>query len=191
MDEKQAVWRTVEVLKDALPDEVTVRTEGGGEFMELPCVIVSWSTRRLDRLQGNNPYAGTKYDNDGNAVGRILHVYHEMRLDLWIKTYDDEPIRQREEGSWGEEGRDELVDMVQRAFIPFEFDATAFDDDCFEFQVEEALSRADPKQEPNWFETDQIVTFRYMKEIVDTDVDHLGEVDTFISHTVSADEDPE
>ncbi len=177
MNEKEAIWRTVEVLQDSLPEDVTVRTEGGGEFMELPCVIVSWSSRRLDRLHGNNPYAGTAYDNDGKAVGRILHAYYEMRLDLWIKTYDDEPIRQSDEPNWGEEGRDELVDMVHTAFLPFEYESTSFHEDAFEFQVEDALARADPKQEPNWFEVDQVVTFRYLKELQDDNVDPISAID--------------
>ncbi len=187
MNEKEAIWRTVEVLKDALPDDITVRTEGGGEFMELPCVIVSWSQRRLDRLHGNNPYAGTVYDEDGNAVGRVLHAYYEMRLDLWIKTYDDEPIRMRDGGSWGEEGRDDITNMVSEIFIPFEYDAELFHEDAFEFQVEDALSRADPTQEPNWMETDQVVTFRYLKKIIDADVDYLDSIDTIIENTVSDD----
>lgn len=186
MDEKNAIWRTVEVLKDSLPEDVTVRTEGGGEFMELPCVIVSWSTRRLDRLHGNNPYAGTVYDNDGKAVGRALHAYYEMRLDLWIKTYDDEPIAMRDNGSWGEEGRDELVDMVHTTFLPFEYDAGSFHKDAYEFQVEDAMARADPKQEPNWMEIDQVVTFRYMKELVDDDVDYLGEINQNVSNSTGS-----
>lgn len=177
MNEKEAIWRTVEVLKESLPEDITVRTEGGGEFMEFPCVIVSWSTRRLDRLHGNNPYAGTEYDENGEAVGRVLHAYFEMRLDLWVKTYDDEPIRQREEGSWGEEGRDDITNMVHEAFLPFEYDAEAFHPDTFEFQVEDALSRAEPTQEPNWMETDQVVTFRYVKELVDTSVDPISSID--------------
>ncbi len=185
MNEKEAIWRTVEVLKDGLPDEVTVRTEGGGEFMEFPCVIISWSQRRLDRLHGNNPYAGMVYDEDGNAVGRVLHTYFEMRLDLWIKTYDDEPIRQRPEGSYGEEGRDDITNMVSEIFVPFEYEPETFHEDAYEFQVEDTLSRADPTQEPNWMETDQVVTFRYLKEIIDAEVDYLDSIDTTIENTVS------
>ncbi len=188
MNEKEAIHRTVEVLNDGLPDDVTVRTEGGGEFMEFPCVIISWSQRRLNRLHGNNPYAGSVYDNDGNAVGRVLHAYFEMRLDLWVKTYDDEPIRQREDGSYGEEGRDEITNMLSEIFVPFEYDATEFHEDAFEFQVEDAISRADPTQEPNWMETDQVVTFRYLKEIIDTEVDTLEQVPYEIEYLVPTDE---
>lgn len=186
MNEQEAIWRTVEVLDEGLPDEVTVRTEGGGEFIEFPMVIVSWSTRRLDRLQGNTPFAGATYEG-GKAVGRKLHAYFEMRLDLWLKTYDDEPIKQREEGSFGEGGRDEVVDMMHGVFVPFEYDASKFHPDSFEFQVEDAISRADPKQEPNWFETDQTVTFRYVKEVVDSDVDTLETVQENTDYVISWD----
>ncbi len=180
MEEKEALWRALEVMNDGLPDEVTVRTEGGGEFMELPCVIVAWSSRRLDRLQGNNPYAETVYDSGGNAVGRALHAYFEMRLDLWIKTYDDEPLTQRPGENWGEEGRDDITNWISEIFVPFEYDASSFHSDSFEFQVGDALARADPKQEPNWFEVDMTVTFRYVKEIIETEVDSLTSVNSDI-----------
>ncbi len=180
MNEKEAVWRVVEVLREGLPDEVTVRTEGGGEFMELPCVIVSWTVDRADRLHGNVPFAGVERDENGNAISEVLHAYFEMRLDLWIKTYDDEPIRQSDEPNWGEEGRDDLVDMVHGLFVPFEYRSYEFHPDAFEFQVESVFARADPKQEPNWMEADQVVTFRYVKEFKQTDVDVLEDVHTTI-----------
>jgi len=104
VNEYDAITRLVEVLNDELDDSVHVKTEGGGEFMELPCVIISRTTNRLDRLHGNNPWAGTVEDAQGNVIGQKFHTYHEMRLDLWIKTYDDEPITTRDDTS-GEKGR--------------------------------------------------------------------------------------
>lgn len=179
MNERDAITRVVEVLNEGLDDSVYVKTEGGGEFMQLPCVIVSWTANRLDRLQGNNPYAGTVEDEQGNVIGQKFHVYFEMRLDLWIKTYDDEPITSNP-NTTGERGRDELVDSVQSQFFPYEYSPEAFHEDTFEWQVESAVAKSVPTEEPNWFETDQVVTFRYVKEIVDSDVDVLGSVDADI-----------
>lgn len=177
MNEKEAIQRTVEILKSSVPDDVTVRTEGGGEFMELPCVIVSWTTRRLEYLPGNIPFAGVQRDSDGTATGEILHAYYEMNLDLWIKTYDDEPIRMADEPHWGEEGRDELVNMVHETFLPFEYRPEQFHEDSFEWQVGDAVARSVPTEEPNWFETDQKVTFRYVKELTNDDVDVLESIE--------------
>ncbi|ELY49896.1 hypothetical protein DV706_14170 [Natronorubrum bangense] len=177
MNEKEAIQRTVQVLSENLPSDVTVRTEGGGEFQNFPCVIVSWTTRRLDRLQGNNPYAGVTRDENGNAVSEVLHAYFEMRLDLWIKTYDDEQIRMADEPHWGEEGRDELVNMVHEVFLPYEYRPEQFHEDTFEWQVGDGLSRSKPTEEPNWFETDQTVTFRYVKEVTNDDVDTLESIE--------------
>ncbi|ELY47305.1 hypothetical protein [Natronorubrum sulfidifaciens] len=183
MNEKEAVQRTVAVLKESLPDDVTVRTEGGGEFMELPCVIISWSTRRLERLEGNIPYAGVKRDENGIAVSEVLNAYFEMRLDLWVKTYDDEPIRMADEPHWGEEGRDELVNMVHETFLPFEMHPSKFHEDTFEWQVGDGLSQSVPTEEPNWFETDQTVKFRYVKEYTNDDVDTLEIIERNVTST--------
>lgn len=180
MNEYEAVTRVVEVLTEGLDDSVNVKTEGGGEFMELPCVIVSWTTSRLDRLHGNNPWAGVKRDENGEIIGQVYHVYYEMRLDLWIKTYDDEPITSRP-STTGERGRDQLVNAVHEHFVPYEYNPERFHEDTFEWQVENAVSRSKPTEEPNWFETDQVVTFRYVKEVVDTDIpDVLEDVDANI-----------
>ncbi|MFC6717889.1 hypothetical protein ACFQGT_09640 [Natrialbaceae archaeon GCM10025810] len=180
MNEKEAIRRTIEVLSEALPDDVHVRTEGGGEFMELPCVIVSWSTRRLERLEGNVPFAGVLRNEDGVAVGEVLHAYFEVRLDLWCMTYDDSATRQADEPHWGEEGRDELVDLVHQAFLPFEYRPEQFHADTFEWQVGDGTSQSVPTEEPNWFRTDQTVRFRYVKEYTNEDVSAFEEIERHV-----------
>lgn len=186
MNEKEAVQRAIEYLTEQLDDEIHVKTEGGGEFMELPCVILSWSTARMERLHGHNPWAGEIRDDNGNVIGEEYHVYHEMRLENWIKTYDDEPITSRE-STFGEAGRDELVDDVQQAWVRCEHDPSIFHDDSYEFQVESAVSQVRPTEEPNWFETDQVVSFRYLKRVKEFDVDTLDEVDHDISLEIDFD----
>lgn len=179
MNEKEVVQRAVEYLQGYLDDDINVRTEGGGDVMDLPCVILSWSTDRLDRLHGHNPWAGPVKDSNGNIVGQELHVYHEMRLDCWIKTYDNNAMSNMD-AVHGESGRDELVDDVQSAFILLEADSDKFHKDAYEFQVRKAISGSRPEEEPNWYETDQAVTFRYLKRVIDSDVDTIEGIDVEI-----------
>jgi len=78
---------------------------------------------------------------------------------------------------------DELIDAVQNVFIPYEYSPENFHEDTFEWQVESAVSKSVPTEEPNWFEVDQVVTFRYVKEVEDLDVDVLESFDTDIRTT--------
>ncbi len=181
MNEKDGVQRTVEVLKASLPDDVTIRTEGGGEFMELPAVIVSWSSRRIDRLEGNIPLAGFERDENGHVISEVIHTYHEMRLSLWAKTYDNEPIRMTEDEHWGEEGRDDLVDMLHEAFVWFELYPEEFHVDSFEWQVGDVNADSVPTEEPNWFQADQTVTFRYVKQHENDNVDVIESIERNVS----------
>jgi hypothetical protein len=179
MNEQEVVQRSVEVLTNRLPDDVVVRTEGGGNDLGLPSVTITWSAERLRRLHGHEPFAGVVHNEEGEIVGEEYHMYHEIRLDCLIKTQDQSSVTL--DKSYGESGRDQLIDDVQKAFVRFEQHPEKFHDDAYEFQVGNTIARSRPEKEPNWYETDQVVTFRYLKRMIETDVDTIGEIGGSIS----------
>lgn len=82
-----------------------------------------------------------------------------MELDVTLRTYD-------------ESDRDMLLSDVADAFLPYEYDSSAFHDDTTEWEVGNPEPRSNPVVEPDWYEGGLTVRFKYVSR-VEQSVDSL------------------
>jgi hypothetical protein len=75
-----------------------------------------------------------------------------MELDVVIRTYD-------------ESNRDILLSDVIDAFLPYEYDSSAFHDDTTEWEVGSPTPRSNPIVEPDWYEGGLTIRFKYVKRV--------------------------
>jgi hypothetical protein len=149
--ERAIVQQALGDLRTALPQSLTIRTEGGDGGAGPPLCILDWNATRR-RVNGHNPFAGVIYDSQGNAIGRELHRNHEMELDITIRAYD-------------ESDRDEWLSDVADHFLAYEYDASAFNDDTTEWEVGDPAPRSNPVVEPDWYESGLVVRFMYVSRV--------------------------
>jgi hypothetical protein len=79
-----------------------------------------------------------------------------MELDITVRTYD-------------ESERDILLSDVADAFLPYEYDASAFHEDTTEWQVGSPNPRSVAVVEPDWFEGGFDLQFKYVSRVVQPD----------------------
>lgn len=156
MKEQEIIFKSVSTLRSMLPAGIGVRTRGGDQSGKPPVCILDWDSTRLGE-NGSNPYAGLIRDPvTDKAVGRELHRYHRMELDIEIRTYD-------------ESDRDILLSDVADAFLPYEYDASGFHDDTFEWEVGNPTPRSNPVVEPDWYSGGLTVQFKYVGRVEQND----------------------
>lgn len=161
MREQDIIFEAISDLNAALPEEFEVRTGGGDESGKPPLCILNWESQRLNE-NGSNPLAAILRDGAGNATGREFHRYYLMELYLIIRADD--------EGS-----RDLFLSDVADAFLPYEYDSSAFDDDTTEWEVGNPKPRSNPVFEPDWYEGGLTIRFKYVSR-VEQDADSLTSI---------------
>lgn len=152
MNEQAAIQKVLADLGTALPAEVGVRTAGGDEAAKPPYVVVRWRSARLPDENGANPFADVTRDGSGEADGREFHQYFEFTADCVVRVYD-------------EGDRDVYLDLIDEAFLPYEYDSSAFHADTAEWRVGGSEPRSNPIVEPDWYEGGKILRFRYVKRV--------------------------
>ena len=152
MKEQEIVQQSLDVLADALPSSMTVRTDGGDGGAGPPLCILTWNAVRLPTENGANPLGKILRDAGGSAIGRELHRYYRMELDVEIRAYD-------------EGDRDNWLSDVIDHFLPYEYDATAFHPDTTEWEVGDAEPRSNPVVEPDWYESGAAIRFKYVSRV--------------------------
>lgn len=155
MKEQEIIFNVVADVQAALPAEYPVRTAGGDASASPPVCIIGWDSSRLPYEGGHNPLAGILRDESGTATGRELHRYHEMEIDVELRTYD-------------ESERDVLLSDVMDAFLPYEYDPESFHSDTTEWQVGNPTPRTNPVVEPDWFEGGLDIRFKYVSRVEQT-----------------------
>jgi hypothetical protein len=75
-----------------------------------------------------------------------------MELDIEIRAYD-------------EADRDTWLSDVKDYFLPYEYDASAFHADTFEWEVGDAEPRSNPVVEPDWYASGLVVRFKYVSRV--------------------------
>jgi hypothetical protein len=75
-----------------------------------------------------------------------------MVCDVVIRTYD-------------EGRRDEWLSDAADHFLPFEYDASAFNSDTTEWEVGDAEPRSNPVVEPDWYESGVTIRFVYVSRV--------------------------
>jgi hypothetical protein len=152
VNEQEIIFKIVSDLRAALPAVMQVRTRGGDATGKPPLCLLDWDSARIGE-NGANPFADTLRDSvTGDAIGRELHRYHRMELDVVIRTYD-------------ESNRDILLSDVIDAFLPYEYDSSAFHDDTTEWEVGSPTPRSNPIVEPDWYEGGLTIRFKYVKRV--------------------------
>lgn len=153
MNEQTAIQTFISTLDAALPADVKVRTAGGDSTDTPPYVVVRWRSERLSHENGANPFAAVTRDPDtGDATGREFHQYYLATADCTVTSYDE-----------GE--RDDLVDQIDDAFLPYEYDAGTFHADTSEWEVGNTQPGSLPVLEPDWYEARKTIRFRYVKRV--------------------------
>ncbi|WP_200531625.1 hypothetical protein [Halorubrum sp. LN27] len=161
MNEQEAIQQFLAALDSALPAEVGVRTAGGDGDAKPPYVVVRWRSERLPDENGANPFADfTRDSQTGTATGREFHQYFEFTADCVVRVYD-------------EGDRDVYLDQIDDAFLPYEYDSSAFHDDTAEWRVGGSEPRSNPVVEPDWYEGGKVVRFKYVKRVTQA-ADALG-----------------
>lgn len=151
MKEQDIIFRARSDLEAALPVDYTVRTRGGDTGASPPLCLLGWDSIRLGE-NGANPLGGIIRDESGVATGREFHRYHQMELDVAIRTYD-------------ESERDILLSDVADAFLPYEYDANGFHEDTTEWKVGNPTPRTNPVVEPDWYEGGLTIRFKYVSRV--------------------------
>lgn len=152
MNEQDILFKSISDLKAVLPENMTVRTRGGDSDASPPLCLIDWDSVRINE-NGANPFAGTLRDEiTGNPVGREFHRYHQMELDIEIRTYD-------------ESERDLLLSDVMDAFLLYEYDSSAFHEDTTEWEVGSPTPRSNPVVEPDWYEGGLTIRFKYVSRV--------------------------
>lgn len=155
MKEQEVIFQAIFELEAALPDTYTVRTRGGDASGKPPLCLLGWSSNRLRYEGGQNPFAAVIRQADGTAVGREHHRYHQMELDVAIRTYD-------------ESERDIRLSDVMDAFLPFEYDSDGFHPDTTEWVVGDPTPRSLSVIEPDWYEGGLTIRFKYVSRVQQT-----------------------
>lgn len=157
MNEQDIIFKVISDLQDALPPPFTVRTRGGDSGAKPPLCLVGWNARRLPTENGHNSFGGVIRDEiTGDATGRELHEYKRMELDVSVRAYD-------------EGDRDMWLSDVEAAFLPYEYDASRFHDDTTEWEIGDTSPTSTPVVEPDWYESELAVGFKYVKRVADSD----------------------
>jgi hypothetical protein len=152
VNEQEVTQQFLTHLNDALPSGVSARTDGGDEESTPPYVILRWRASRIPDENGANPFADYTRDLDGNATGREFHQYFEYVADCVVRSYD-------------EDERDSLLDAIDSAFLPYEYDSAMFHADTGEWRIGGAEPRANPVVEPDWYEGGKVIRFKYLKRV--------------------------
>ena len=167
MKEQDIIFAVINDIKSALPNDIAVRTRGGDNGSSPPLCLIEWDSVRI-RENGSNPFADLLYDDQtGYAVGRELHRYHLMEIDVAIRTYD-------------ESDRDLLLSDVMDAFLPYEYDSSAFHEDTTEWEVGSPSPRSNPVVEPDWYEGGLTIRFKYVSR-VEQEADTLTSTDNTVA----------
>ncbi|SEL17655.1 hypothetical protein [Haloferax larsenii] len=152
MNEQDAIQQILSELDAALPAEVGVRTAGGDMEATPPYVVVRWRSDRLSDENGANPFADFTRNGSGDATGREFHQYFEFTADCVVRTYD-------------EGDRDTYLDLIDDAFLPYEYDSSAFNPDTADWRVGGSEPRSNPVVEPDWYEGGKVLKFKYVKRV--------------------------
>lgn len=155
MKEQEIVFKIRADLARSLPTVYRVRTRGGDASASPPLCLIDWNSVRISE-NGANPFARPLRDGTGAATGRELHRYHRMELDVAIRTYD-------------ESERDLLLSDVVDAFLPYEYDSSAFHEDTAEWEVGNPTPRSNPVVEPDWYEGGLTIRFKYVSRVQQDD----------------------
>ena len=167
MNEQEIVFKARSDLEAALPSDFSVRTRGGDSNASPPLCLLEWDSVRLSE-NGSNPFAGVIRDEStGDATGRELHGYHQMELDVAIRTYE-------------ESDRDLLLSDVSAAFLPYEYDSSAFHEDTTEWEIGSPSPRSNPVVEPDWYEGGLTIRFKYVSR-VEQEADALSSTDNTVA----------
>lgn len=169
MKEQEIIFKAIDDLNAALPTKYNVRTRGGDNSASPPLALLNWNSSRINE-NGATPLGQILRDQSGTATGRELHRYHQMELDVAIRTYE-------------ESERDTLLSDVMDAFLPYEYNASTFHNDTTEWEVGNPSPRSNPVVEPDWYEGGLTIRFKYVSR-VEQNADSL----TSTTDTVNVDE---
>jgi len=161
VNEQAVVQGLVGEVNTALPTLVTVRSEGGDGSGAPPLAVVEWDTFRINE-NGANPYAGVNRDQSGTAVERELHRYYRMEAQVMVRAL-------------AEADRDTWLAALGDHFSLFEYESDRFHPDTFEWEVGDASPRSIQVVEPDWYEGELELVFKYVKRSTDSD-DALGTI---------------
>lgn len=157
MNEDDIVEKLVADLRAVVSswDKRDVRTAGGDQEPDPPEIILEWNTRRLADYNGHNAFGHYTRDQNGDATGIEYHAYWLFNADFVVRYYD-------------ENARDERVDSIHEAFLPYEYDASDFHADTAEWELGNASPRQNPILEQDWYEVGMNATFVYLKRATET-----------------------
>lgn len=161
MNIQSVVQGLVGEVAAALPSSVAVRSAGGDGAGGPPVAIIEWNAHRLD-VNGANPYAGVERDQSGTATARELHRYYRLEGVVVVRAQS-------------EADRDTWLDDLGDRFVLYEDDADGFHADTFEWEVGDASPRSVQVVEPDWYEGELELTFRFVKRTTDS-ADALGTI---------------
>lgn len=151
-------------IESVTGNEVDVRTTGGDQDVDPPEVIIDWSATRLPNENGHNSFGEYITDDNGNHVGIEYHGYWRMEVDFRLRYYD-------------EFTRDEVLDAVQMAFLPYEKDADAFNEDTARWEVGSAGPRENSVLEMDWYSAGVPVSFVYLKRSENDNMDYIESIE--------------
>lgn len=149
MREDEIIGQIIQELEDATPTDVDVRTDGGDQTASPPEVILSASTTRINE-NGAKALAEVLRDDSGDALGQEFHIYFRMELECIVRYFD-------------EVKRDQVLDDIHDAFLPYEYDATQFNRDTAEWEILGGASRHNSIVEKDWYTGSTMLTFKYVK----------------------------
>jgi hypothetical protein len=145
MIEDEIVAQLVTELNSATGPNVDVRTAGGDQNVEPPEVILRWDSSRVANMPGHRPVAAH------TETGYESHLYFNMDVDCLVRDYDESAVY-------------ETLNDLHLYFVPFEREASNFDEDTYEWEVGTSSPRDNPVVEPDWYEVGFIVEFGFVKK---------------------------
>lgn len=167
MREGDIIAQVVSTVTNNFPN-AEVLTHGGDNEITPPEIVIRWNRNRLPYHAGHRIEAGAVTDGSGNKVGKEFHSYNQMDLTFIVHYY-------------AEADRDQSLTTLDAVFLPYEDEPSNFDDDTFDWKVEGSNPRPQNMMEPDWYEVEYRVRFKYITRADDSGRDIIETIPTSVN----------
>lgn len=165
MKEEDIIAQLIDEIDAATASNVGVRTDGGDADIDPPEVIIDFSSSRIDGVTGHTNLGGFTWSGS-DKTGWEFHQYYLATADCIARDTD-------------EGGVHGLLNTIQDAFSPYEYNSDWFHADTREWAIGDVAPRDNPVMEPDWFQYGVPIQFEYVRKVTKS-ADTLDTVNTTV-----------
>lgn len=81
--------KMISVVESNTPSGVDVRVRGGDQNIEPDEVIVDYQIDGISNANGHTSLGGVNEDQNGYNESREFHQYYQIRVDLYVRMYNE------------------------------------------------------------------------------------------------------